>query len=191
MSKTVFAELIIAKMKDALGTCGADYTYDTPAIAMKAIADAITEYLLANTTVTISYAGIKTIPAYEPDPIVTDTYDIAGQCAPPPVCRNFDTWIRHIESNILAGFKLGPIGKIGVLFSAIPFTIPGMKITQADIFALCSNPGMDIQLRVWEAICDDILNWLNNIAMNTTPGPATRAAWPSSGTSAITKIVVV
>lgn len=62
MSRTAFAQTIIAKLEAAIHRDGLSFTEGTAPIAMQAVAAGITEYLIANTKVIISYSGM--IPAH-------------------------------------------------------------------------------------------------------------------------------
>lgn len=105
MAAADFADLIISKLSDAIGTSGSDYTKDTPEKANKAIAEAVTEYILDNTKITIAYAGTIPGPPSVPDPIIADSCPVDGECSPPKG-TDFSTWIKSLESNIVAGFKI-------------------------------------------------------------------------------------
>lgn len=190
MSKTTFAQTIIGKLKAAISTDGLSYTSGSATSAMSAVAQGITEYLIANTTVTISYAGVvAAVPPY-PDPVVIDTFKIIGNCAPPSPSDSFDSWIRQIESNIIAGFQLAPMGNAGIVFAQKPFLNIGIATSQGDLKAIHDVSDKDPQLNVWEIVCGGIMDWINGIAMNSIPGSASRPTAPSTGVASITKITI-
>lgn len=190
MSKTTFAQTIIGKLKAAISTDGLSYTSGSATSAMSAVAQGITEYLIANTTVTISYAGVvAAVPPY-PDPVVIDTFKIIGNCAPPSPSDSFDSWIRQIESNIIAGFQLAPMGNAGIVFAQKPFLNIGIATSQGDLKAIHDVSDKDPQLKVWEIVCGGIMDWINGIAMNSIPGSASRPTAPSTGVASITKITI-
>lgn len=120
MSKTTFAKLIIAKLTSILGTNGAVYTSDTPVKAQQAIAEAITEYLTANTTITILYNGILTSGTGN-DTIVSDTMNITGKCSTISQPTNFQNWVNNIQTSIAISFTVISPGKNGVVTSFKPF----------------------------------------------------------------------
>lgn len=190
MSKSTFAQSIISKLSSAIGTDGGSYTAGTASSAMAAVAAAITEYLIANTTVTISYAGIVASTPPYPDPVVTDSFKIVGSCAPPSPADSFDSWIKQIETNIIAGFQLAPTGNAGVVFSQKPFLNPGIMTRQSNLKSAHDVSDKSPQQKVWEVVCEGIMNWINSTAMNSTPGAASRPTGPSTGTAAITKITI-
>lgn len=190
MSKTAFAQTIISKLKAAIGTNGENYTSDSATIAMNAVAQGITEYLIANTTVTVSYAGVVASAIPYPDPVVTDTFKIIGSCATPNPANDFDSWIKRIESNIIAGFQLAPQGNAGIVFPQKPFLNIGVPTRQGDLKSTHDISDEDPQLKVWEVVCDGIMDWINNTALNSTPGSASRPAAPSTGTASIIKITI-
>ncbi len=190
MSKTTFAQSIIAKLKGAIGVSGSEFTAGSAAVAMNAVASAITEYIIANTIVTISYSGIVASTYPYPDPIMTDTFKVIGTCAPTGPSNSFDSWIKQIESNIIAGFQLAPKGNAGIVFAQKPFLSPGIVTSQANLKATHDVGDTDPQLKVWEVVCDGILNWINGLAANRAPGAASRPTAPSTGTATITKITI-
>lgn len=190
MSKSAFAKAIISKMKTAIGTDGQSYGDDTASSAMSAVAEAITEYLIKNTKVTIAYTG--TIPGSPPtpDPVVVDTFKITGKCAPPSPSDSFSSWLKEIQDNIIAGFVLAAKGDAGVVFATKAFAKTGVKTTLADLTAKHNVGDEEPQQKIWEIICDGIIQWINSTAMNTESGAGTRPTAPSAGTANITKITL-
>ena len=190
MSKSAFAQTIISKLKGAIGTDGGNYSSSTATAAMSAVANGITEYLIANTKVSISYAGV--IPSTPPanDPTVTDTFKIVGSCAPTRPSNNFDSWIKQIEANIIAGFSLAPSGQAGVVFPAKPFLNPGIATVQSMLKSNHDVSDSDPQQKIWEIVCGGIMDWINGPAMNSTPGGGTHNPPGSSGPAQITKITI-
>lgn len=191
MSKTAFAQVIISKLKAAIGINGENYTSDSAVSAMNAVAQGITEYLIANTTVTISYSGIVASAYPYPDPVVVDTFKIVGACATPNPANDFDSWIQRIESNIIAGFQLAPQGNAGIVFQQKPFLNSGITTRQSDLKSIHDVLDEDPQLKVWEVVCEGIMDWINSTALNSTSGAASRPTAPSTGTASITKITIV
>lgn len=190
MSKTAFAQTIIGKLRAAISTDGLGYTSGSAVSAMSAVAQGITEYLIANTVVTISYAGVvAAVPPY-PDPVIIDTFKIIGNCAPPSPSNSFDSWIRQIESNIIAGFQLAPMGNAGIVFAQKPFLNIGIATSQGDLKAIHDVSDTDPQLKVWEIVCGGIMDWINGLALNSIPGTASRPTAPSTGVASITKITI-
>lgn len=190
MSKSAFAQTIISKLKAAIGTDGSSYSSGSASSAMAAVANGITEYLIANTTVTITYQGM--IPGTPPtkDPVTTDSFKITGTCAPTGPSNSFDTWIKQIETNIIAGFALATLGKAGVTFPQKPFLSSGITTTQSLLKANHNVSDENPQQKIWEIVCGGIMDWINGPAMNTTPGSATHQSAGSTGTASITKISI-
>ena len=190
MSKQAFASAIINKMKGAISTDGQSFNGGTANAAMIAVAQAITEYLMANTIVTISYAGIIPGTPPSPDPVVTDTFKIIGTCAPPSASENFDEWLLQLENNIIAGFTLAPLGTAGVVFQMVPFLTAAVTTKREDLKSAHDVSDSDPQQKIWEIICDGIMQWVNNTAINPTPGAATHPPAGSAGQAFITKITL-
>lgn len=190
MSKSDFAKAIINQLQGAIGTEGKNYSESSATSAMSAVATAITNYLIANTKVTISYAGI--IPSTPPanDPITTDTFKIVGSCAPTGPSNSFDAWIKQIEANIIAGFQLAPKGDNGIVFSMPPFLNPGIATTQSQLKSAHDVSDESPQQGIWEIVCGGIMDWINSTAMNTTPGGGTNPKTSSAGPAAITGIKI-
>lgn len=190
MSRTVFAQTIINKLKAAIGTDGGVYTSGSASSAMAAVAQGITEYLIANTTVTVAYTGVVAATPPYPDPVIADTFKIAGTCAPPGPANSFDGWIKQIETNIIAGFQLAPSGNAGVVFVQKPFFNVGIDTVQENLRSVHDVADNDPQLKVWEVVCGGIMDWINGAALNGVAGPASRPTGPSTGTASITKITI-
>lgn len=190
MSKSAFAQAIISKLKSSIGTSGKDYSAGSASAAMSAVAAGITEYLIANTTVMVSYVGIIPGVSPTPDPLVTDSFKIMGSCAPTGPSNSFDSWIRQIETNIIAGFQLAAMGNGGLVFSQKPFLSPGIITSQANLKATHDVSDEDPQQKVWEVVCGGIMDWINGLAMNPTPGSASHPTASSTGIGTITKITI-
>lgn len=190
MSKSAFAQAIIAKLKASIGTSGKDFNAGSASAAMSAVAAGITEYLIANTTVTITYTGVISSTPPSPDPVVTDTFKIIGNCAPPGPSNGFDSWIKQIEAAIIAGFQLAPTGNAGIVFTQKPFLNTGIITSQANLKASHNIEDKDPQQKVWEVVCGGIMDWINGLAMNTVPNTASRPTGPSTGVASITKITI-
>lgn len=194
MSAITFAQSIIGKLESSIGTSGKDFTATSAGMAMAAVAQAISEYIVANTTVTVSYAGVMTATG-TPDPMVLETFTVTGQCAPTGPSDSFDGWIHQIESNIIAGFMLSQSGLKGLGFVQSPFLTPGIAISQSNLKSTHDVSDTNPQLKVWTVVCQGIMDWINGPAMNPTPGPASFPALSptpvSSGVATITKIIIV
>lgn len=190
MSKSAFAQAIISKLKGAIGVSGKDYSSGSAPTAMTAVAAAITEYLIAHTTVTVSYSGMVMSAYPYPDPVVSDTFKIVGNCAPTGPSNSFDSWIKQIEANIIAGFQLAPSGNAGVVFVQKPFLNPGISTTQSNLKATHDVGDTDPQQKVWEVVCGGIMDWINGSAINSISGAASRPTAPSTGIASITKITL-
>lgn len=190
MSASSFADSIISKLSSAIGTDGSNFTSASASLAMTAVATGITEYLIANTMVMVSYAGIIPSVPTVPDPLVTDTFSIIGTCAPTGPSNSFDDWISQIEANIISGFQLAPKGNAGLVFPTVPFMTPGITLTQAILTAAHDINDESPQKKIWELVCNGIMAWINGTAMNVTPGAANNSLTGSTGTATITKIII-
>lgn len=190
MSKQAFASAIISKMKGAIGTDGQSFSGGTASAAMAAVAQAITEYLIANTQVMVAYVGIIPGTPPTPDPIVSDTFKIVGTCAPPSPANSFDAWMLQLQTNIISGFMLAPTGNAGVMFPQKPFLSPGVTVNQAMLKSAHDVQDNNPQQKIWEIICDGIIQWINTSAMNPVPGAGSRPTGPSTGTANIVKITL-
>lgn len=190
MSKKSFASLIISKMKGAIGTDGHSFGDGTANSAMAAVSQAITEYLVANTQVTVTYVGIIPGTPPTPDPVVTDVFKIVGSCAPPSPSQNFDEWLLQLQNNVIGGFQLAPSGNAGVVFPMKPFLAPSITITQQDLKSAHSVDDEEPQQKIWEIVCDGIMKWINGTALNPAVGAGSRPSGPSTGTANIVKIVI-
>lgn len=190
MSASLFASTIIDKVNAAIGRVGQNYTESSVYTAMEAVAQGITEYIIQNTTVTVQYTGMVQVAVPYPDPVVADTFTVVGNCAPTGPSDHFDDWIRKIETNIITGFDLTPSGTAGITFAQKPFLVPGIPTLRSQLTAAYDISDEDPQHKVWEIICGGIMDWINGIAMNVTPGAATRPLGPSVGTAVITKITI-
>lgn len=191
MSKATFAQTIIGKLNAAIGRDGSSYTQGSATSAMMAVAQGITEYLIANTTVYVGYAGIiPSVPSPIPDPVVADTFKIVGTCAPTGPSDHFDNWIKQIEANIIAGFQLAPTGTAGLVFPTKPFLNIGVATMQGNLKSVHNINDESPQQKVWEVVCDGIMDWINTTALNSVPGAASRPIAPSTGIASITKILI-
>lgn len=193
MGKTAFASLVIAKLKATISTDGATYTVDTPDKAQTAIAEAITEYLIANTTVTISYSGTLSTGTGK-DPITTDTMKITGTCAKIGKPLDFITWVNKIQSVIASSFSVVSPGANGVITTFLPFnpTANALQISQSDLLNAYKNNISSPMQAVWEVICGKILDWLNSSNGKNpmaTKLSATRTGI-SSGTASLASIAI-
>lgn len=177
-------------MRSAIGTDGQSFSGGTASSAMAAVAQAITEYLIANTQVMISYTGIIPGTPPTPDPIVVDTFNIIGTCAPPSPSNSFDEWMMQLQQNIISGFQLAPMGNAGIVFPQMPFLAPGVTVTQMTLKAAHDVGDDDPQQKIWEIVCDGIIQWINGSAMNPAPGSGSRPSGPSTGMANITRIIL-
>lgn len=191
MSKSAFAQTIIAKLKGSIGTDGLSYENGSATAAMSAVAAGITEYIIANTTVKVFYSGIISTYPFPTDPVKSDTFKVVGSCATPSPSNGFDSWIKQIEANIIAGFQLAPMGSAGVAFPTKPFMNPGIITVQGNLKATHDVGDKDPQQKVWEVVCGGIMDWINGAAKNPLSGAASRASGPSTGMASIIKITII
>lgn len=193
-----FADLIISEMKSAIGQDGEKFTTDTPIKANKAIAKAITDYLVENTTYPIAYAG--TIPGPTgvlPDPVVSDTLKITGECLAPGNSSNFSQWITDLDVKIRTGF-LFDSGEVIQLTSPspVPCFIPTLPplLNYINLDTLKNISGKNIQKDVWTYLCDGIIKWLSDplTSIHPTPYPGINSKVAgSTGVATIIKTVLL
>lgn len=190
MSKQAFAQTVISKVAAAIGTSGSDFSSSSASSAMAAIASGISEYIVANTSIAVSYKGM--IPGSPPvaDPLIADSFKVVGVCAPPSPSNSFDTWVKQIETNIMAGFQFAPSGKAGVVMAGLPFAKPGLIIAQANITTAVQSNAQNLQLKVWEVICGGVMDWINSSAASPMVFTASNRATLSVGTASIVKITI-
>ena len=194
MGKEKFASLVIAKLKTAIGIDGSKYVNDTPTKAQKAIAEAITEYLTANTTVTISYSGTLNSGG-SADPIVTDTLKISGQCSAISKPSGFVPWIQELQSVISSSFSVMSPGTDGVVVSFNPFnsTKQALQISQKELYDAYQHSISDPIQVIWEVLCGKLLDWLNSEAGKNPSATSITAnrTGVSAGVASLTKITVL
>lgn len=169
MGKTAFANLVITKLKATIGNDGSLYTAQTPIAAQTAIAQAITEYLIANTTINISYTGTLNTGTGA-DSVVKDTMKITGSCATTGKPSDFQAWVNKLQSVIATSFSVVSPGANGVVVTFLPFnpTVGALQISQKDLNDTFQNNMSNPLLAVWEFICGKIIDWLNS-ATGTNP----------------------
>jgi len=190
MSKSTFASSMITKLNRAIGNDGRSFNNGTPAVAMAALAQAISEYLIDNTVVTIAYDGIITTTG-DPDPVTSDTFRIVGACAPPSAADSFDAWFLQLETNIIAGFSLAAMGDNGVVFPMKPFLNTKTTITRDSLTAVHNASDDSPQQKVWEVVCQGIMDWINDGAMGVpVQSAATNPSASSAGQAIITGITI-
>ena len=190
MGKSAFASSVITKLRGAIGNDGRNFNSGTPAVAMAAFAEAITEYLIANTTITVTYSGTITATG-DPDPITSDTFRIVGVCAPPVSAVDFGDWISKLQDNIMNGFILAPIGTAGIVFEAVPFISKSMDMPQSRLKAAHNPSDTDPQQKIWEIICQAIIDWIGGGAMGSpVESAATNPSAASAGRARITDITI-
>ena len=187
----VFGKLLASKINSQFGD-GSQYNESTPTQVNTMLAQEITNYLLTNTLVAVTYVG--TIPGTPPvpeagaDPGVM----ITGSCLP-PIGITFDSWVSSLEINLKTGFMIssGPVIKpitpipIFGLYPAPLSTFVNQGIVKATVG---DNPGATTYINVWETICDGIVSWMTT----QLPVPPTYAAsLVGTGVATITKISVI
>lgn len=193
MGKTEFANLMITKLKDSIENDGSLYTEQTPIKAQTAIAEAITEYLIANTTINISYAGVL-ISGTGADSVVQDTMKITGTCDTIGKPSDYQSWVTKLQSVIASSFSVVSPGENGVEVTFLPFNPieKALQIPQEDLNkTFQSNINSPLQ-PVWEFICGQIIDWLNSTTGQNPSAvslPATRTG-VSTGTASLISITV-
>ena len=192
MSKENFASLVLTKLRAAVGNDSSAYSSGTAVSAQSAIGEAVTEYLVANTIVTISYNGV--LASGGEDVIAADTIKISGSCQLTSVPAQFNSWVAALQSAIASAFVVQPPSTQGIVTSFQPFSsiagalqIPLSKLKNAHEGNI-ANPA----LSVWTEVCGGILDWLNSAA-GLNPNAVAIAAIRSgisSGTATLLSINV-
>ena len=187
MAAEDFAKLIIDKLESEIGRDGSKFNSNTPSKANKVIAEGITEYLIDNTKIDVSYVGVK--PDSSPDPLTSDSCSITGECSP-ATGVDFDSWIKELESNIVSGFFISTGDKGVTPTSSPPAFIPGLSISRDDLKKIHENnlDDKNIQSLIWTKICEEIIKWLNSIV--SASFAATNTNTSSTGTATPIKTIV-
>lgn len=182
MPASDFANKIINELKNSIGSNGENFDSSTPTKANTAIAKGISDYIINNTEILISYSGVTSVGA----PITTlDTCSVTGACSLISG-TSFDTWVKSIETNIVSGFFISN-GSAGVIpVTPPPAFIPGLTLLQQSIKSAHEDNLSDPQKPVWEVICNSIITWINSII--SLPYSATFSG--STGVATITKIIL-
>lgn len=160
MSAEAFANTIISKLRSNVGTDGGGYTNSTPKLAQRAISEAITEYLIANTTVTAVYQG--TLNSGGIDPINLDNFSLTGVCTSPIAPPSFTFWQRSLQNSIASSFSLESPNKSGIITNIFPIAPSGLTIYQNKLKSIVENNKQNPLELVWQSFCTDILAWLNS-----------------------------
>jgi len=177
MAKQEFAKTIITQLEQAISKNGNNFNSSTPDKANNAIAQACTTYLISNTKIKVQYVGV--MPNGNPDK-TSDNMLISGTINPPKG-TDFNTWWNSLCNNIVTGLKVtaGP-----GLVTATPPCIIWTGLANKPI--LSNLTGNDIQQKTWEAICNEIINWLTEMTNNIKTFPAKHET--SAGISTIKSI---
>lgn len=193
MSAGAFASLICSKIKAAAGSDGTKFGNGTPQQCQSAIAEAVTEYLTANVTVYISYAGIKTASPHPADPVVADTMKITGACAVMSTPGSYNAWVADLQSKIAAGFDVLPPGTNAVTTIFKPFNPASgsLPIPQGGLKSAHEGSWKDPMQKTWEVVCQGIMDWINSSAGCNPSAVGVAATRPgSAGTASLVKIVI-
>lgn len=173
---------IISGLESSIGRDGQDYNSTTPVTANISIAKSLTEYITANTSILLTYAGV--LPNGSPDPIISGTNRLIG-AIPPVSGRDWTSWVSELETNVTTSLLIGP--SIITPVSPTLGLIKGLVLPQEGIKTTHEGNLEDPQIAVWDFISQGIFNWINS-----NPGvvtfPATTGA--STGVATITKIII-
>lgn len=175
-----FASTIIEKLEGAISKDGKNYNSGTPGIANAAIANACTEYLIANTTVMVSYSGTLIAPPHSPV-VSAGGMKITGT-VPPPSGTTFDAWF----NSLCLGIRSGLLVLSGSGITAVPSCLFWLGTASSPSL---SGPGKNnAQTNTWNNICQSIVTWLTGGSwISSFP-----ASMPGSmGVATITKVIIV
>lgn len=193
MSKENFASLVCSKIRSAVGTDGTKYSSASAIEAGQAVANAISEYLTENVTVTVSYAG--TLAKGGSDPVVTDVFKISGSCSPLSVPEDFASWVKDIQQIIADTFVNVSPGTAGLVATFKPFSPSSgsLSISQSALKAAHESNVNDPMQKTWEIVCGFLMDWINSSSSINplTKGVSATRSGKSSGTLSVTKITVV
>lgn len=191
MGKELFAQTVIGKLRERIGDDGSAFSVGTASVAMSAVADAVTEYLTEHVRVSVSYRGMTlSLPPVQ-DIVPNEEFRIEGQCAPPSPSNSFDSWIREIEMCIIAGFQLKSPSAGGVTFVKFPFKSVGNTVNQGMLKAVHDVRDESPQQKVWEVVCEGIMNWITNLQhADVTSSFAAHSAPLSVGVAQIIGITI-
>lgn len=190
MSAETFANTIVGKLKASVGTDGGRYSNSTPMLAQRAISEAITEYLIANTTITAVYQG--TLNTGGVDPVQLDSFSLAGFCLPPATPSSFMFWQKSLQNSIASSFSLESPNRSGIITNVLPINPDGLTIYQGKFKSIMESNKQNPLESVWQSFCSDILAWLNSpsTVRQMPPQPASRSAI-STGTLSLVSIKVL
>lgn len=183
MGKTAFARCIIDALASSIGRDGTVYDSSSPGIANQAIAQAVTDYLIANTEVVSSYSGMIGSVA---DSVVEDKHRLKESCAPVGTKDNLGDWLNELCDHIKNGFMVDT-GEKGVVFDCKP--IHSGTASLPDLSPIPHSDSDDPQLECWELICESLINWINS-QPPTSPVSGSRPSAGSSGTAFSTLVVL-
>lgn len=193
MSKEAFANLVVTKLKSTIGTDGTKYSAMTATEAQNAIAEAITQYLVANTRINIAYNGVFDNGSGA-DVIEADSMQLEGTCSSTGRPSDYASWISNLQSAIAFSFSVRSPSTNGVLATFKPFnpTAGSLTIPQSKLAAACTGNSTNPTLAVWGVICGSIIDWINtgkgkNPTIATVPATRNGA---STGSVSLVSIVV-
>ena len=194
MGKEMFASVVVGKQREAIGADGAKYASNTPVKAQEAIAEAITEYLVANTTVEIAYNGTLNTGTGA-DPITVDSMKVSGKCEGMGKPSDYETWVKKVQEMIAKSFVIVSPGVGGIVTTFKPFnaTVGALKIRQDKLRAAYKSTTSDYAQAVWEVVCGEILDWLNSDKGKnpTAKGVAATRTGISTGVASLERVTVV
>ena len=193
MSNETFANLVVTKLKSTIGTDGTKYSAMTATEAQNAIAEAITQYLVANTRINIAYNGTFDNGSGA-DIIEADSMQIEGACGNISKPSSYSSWVSNLQSAIASSFIVRSPSANGVLTTFKPFnpTADSLTIPQSKLAAACTGNSTNSTLAVWGVICGSIIDWINtgkgkNPTIATVPATRNGA---STGSVSLVSIVV-
>ncbi len=186
----LFGKTLAAKINSQFGD-GSKYTSGTPTQVNTLLGTEITNYILGNTTISVTYTGtipgIPPVPETGADPGVL----VVGVCAP-PVGVTFDSWLASLEVNIKTGFLVsaGPVVKPITPILPFNFPIPLNTFVNQELVksTVGDNPGENTYIDVWETICDGIVRWMTT---QVPVPPVYPASIVGVGVATIIKISVI
>lgn len=191
MSKSSFASLVCSKIKAAVGDDGSKFGSSSPQSAQQAIADAITEYLVANVKVNVTYTG--TLNNGKPDPVVEDVFTLTGVCSAVSTPGSYEAWLDSIQQSIATSFSGLTPGTAGVVADFKPFnpTSGSLQIVQSDLKSAHESNLKDPMQSVWEVVCGGIMDWINSSASINPAASGVAASRPGTSTGTISVVGIV
>lgn len=182
MAASDLAKLIQSQIVSTVGLDPSGYNEGTPTLVNTAIANAITQYILSNVSVSSTYSGMLPTTPPSPDPIVSDSHSVVGAMIPPSGSK-FKDWVSSLVSGISNGFTIAT-GVAGVT-ALEPVFLSLADIDDASLQESMKSASEDNKddpfLPVWEKVSQAIINAISS-GTYETPSAGQNIVSGSTGT---------